>query len=36
MNVEVSNPELDGDTQVVNKGLVLSYVLEAVKWSRIT
>jgi hypothetical protein len=26
-NIEVSNPELDGDTQTVNKGLVLSYVV---------
>jgi hypothetical protein len=27
MNIEVSNPEIDGDTQAVNKGLVLSYVV---------
>jgi hypothetical protein len=27
MNLEVPNPELDGDMQAVNKGLVLSYVV---------
>jgi hypothetical protein len=27
MNVEVSNPELDGDTQAINKGLVLSHIV---------
>jgi hypothetical protein len=26
-NVEVSNPKLDGDTQAVNKGLILSYAV---------
>jgi hypothetical protein len=26
-NVEVSNPKIDGDTQAVNKGLILSYVV---------
>jgi hypothetical protein len=26
-NVEVSNPELDGDAQAINKGLILSYVV---------
>jgi hypothetical protein len=26
-NVEVSNLELNGDTQAVNKGLILSYVV---------
>jgi hypothetical protein len=26
-NVEVSNPKLDGDTQVVDKGLILCYIV---------
>jgi hypothetical protein len=26
-NIEVSNSELDGDAQTVNKGLVLSYIV---------
>jgi hypothetical protein len=27
MNVEVSNPKLDGDAQVVNEGLVFGYIV---------
>jgi hypothetical protein len=27
MNVKVMNPELDGDTQAINKGLVLSCIV---------
>jgi hypothetical protein len=27
MNIEVSNPELDGDVQAVNEGLVFSYII---------
>jgi hypothetical protein len=27
MNVEVSNPELDGDMQAINEGLVLSHIV---------
>jgi hypothetical protein len=36
LDVEVLDPQLGGNVEAVDKGLVFCYIVEAAKWSRIT